>query len=640
MNKFTSITRHLQDVMSLSSITATRYCTLFLFSVFSFIAKGQGPYFTHIYGSQYDDKLTAGIQMSQKNAMVAVGWGDPGGLYFLSVDNTGAPITPAMGFTTNGKYKLHAQSYVTCNSVLIQNNVLCSAPSEYIKINDVCEYDAALGLVALTGSVSYDDFTQLLVMIMGIDGTIYSIAAYVIQCDGYAEKAEGNAIIAVPQSNGDINLFVTGYITIGLHKRLMVAKLNYNAGGGIVKIWDRFYYSNNLNLLGTQTEGNDIVYNTSNTIQFDGYGRLLVVGDAVDANNFISAIAINIEEINGNPTSSNLNLFYSAAGNAPTMAMFKSVKLDVPNGYIYIGGQGFNSNVGISPNQDFLLYKMDFSGTFKWANFYNSDRDGRDDFFNSMILASNSNIYLTGYSYNFASPVTGNDILLFKVENTAGHLLSSFGFGSSGDDKGIDISETTNSAYLTLYNQSDSYWTQMGTCTGNLPPTHTPATNIDFDLVTIDYNGWTYCDKPTFTGHEYEVGSASTVEYTNQNPMLQEKYYFTYCNDDGCEYQKCFTYPIPPTTGVENVTKKQSLMKYYPTILAEDNTIHFELSCDNLKAQYQVDIYDYTGKLIKHIVVNSVNKFNIDLGEDLNAGMYFIQLHINGESLLAKVIKN
>lgn len=149
----------------------------------------------------------------------------------------------------------------------------------------------------------------------------------------------------------------------------------------------------------------------------------------------------------------------------------------------------------------------------------------------------------------------------------------------------------------------------------------------------------TYCETdPAFelvvspTGGSF-IGIGVTGN--NFNPSVGVGEYevdYTYTAPNGCSASASQTVTIDACVGI-NEFEKNTSMSIFPNPAL--NFLNIE-SANELKS---VVITDYTGKIIKQVILNQVTKTTIEI-EDLNSGIYFIIVSLNNNSQnIVKIIK-
>lgn len=107
---------------------------------------------------------------------------------------------------------------------------------------------------------------------------------------------------------------------------------------------------------------------------------------------------------------------------------------------------------------------------------------------------------------------------------------------------------------------------------------------------------------------------------------------YTYTASNGCSASATQTVTIDACVGINEFEKNTSISIFPNPAL---NFLNIE-SANELKS---VVITDYTGKIIKQVILNQVTKATIEI-EDLNSGIYFVIVSLNNNSQnIVKIIK-
>lgn len=125
------------------------------------------------------------------------------------------------------------------------------------------------------------------------------------------------------------------------------------------------------------------------------------------------------------------------------------------------------------------------------------------------------------------------------------------------------------------------------------------------------------------------------VTGNNFNPSVGAGSYevdYTYTAPNGCSASATQTVTIDACVGINEFEKNTSISIFPNPAL---NFLNIE-SANELKS---VVITDYTGKIIKQVILNQVTKATIEI-EDLNSGIYFVIVSLNNNSQnIVKIIK-
>ena len=157
---------------------------------------------------------------------------------------------------------------------------------------------------------------------------------------------------------------------------------------------------------------------------------------------------------------------FSAPGNGPDEA--KKVLIH-PNGNIIVTGYGNNKAVG----NDFWTMAFNTAGDTLWTNLHNSSSTNLYDEANDMVIDGNGNIIVAGQSDNDPTMVTNNDYMIVKL-SAAGTVLwekKNNGAGNAEDRcEGVDV-DSNNDIYVTGRSSNgadDDYLTMKYNTSGTL----------------------------------------------------------------------------------------------------------------------------------------------------------------------------
>ncbi|MBP6973395.1 MAG: SBBP repeat-containing protein, partial [Syntrophorhabdus sp.] len=114
------------------------------------------------------------------------------------------------------------------------------------------------------------------------------------------------------------------------------------------------------------------------------------------------------------------------------------------DGNMYVTGRSYAWGTPINPhsgNEDIVVLKLDSSGDYLWHTFHGSN-DG-DDYGRAIAVDKDGNIYVTGRSYAWGTPInlhSGNrDIVVLKLNSSGAYQWHTF-HGSDNYDEGSGIS--------------------------------------------------------------------------------------------------------------------------------------------------------------------------------------------------------
>jgi hypothetical protein len=136
-------------------------------------------------------------------------------------------------------------------------------------------------------------------------------------------------------------------------------------------------------------------------------------------------------------TDGNGNIEWSKTYNGPGGEFITCIRQVADGGYIFTGhAVNFSTTV-----QDLFLAKTDNEGTVLWSRFFTNGYN----FGNSVQQTTDGGYIITGSSSQ--SSVNGNDVCLIKT-NSNGDMLWTAKFGSTGNDEGMSVSQTSDGGYV------------------------------------------------------------------------------------------------------------------------------------------------------------------------------------------------
>jgi len=132
------------------------------------------------------------------------------------------------------------------------------------------------------------------------------------------------------------------------------------------------------------------------------------------------------------------------------------------NGNVYVTGSS-NATWGTplndhSGSDDMVVVKLNSSGVYQWHTFYGS---GGDDYGTGIVMDTNGNVYVTGYSSaTWGTPLNdhsgNNDVVVLKLDTSGAYQWHTF-YGSSEYDWGSGIAvDMDGNVYVT--GQSNATW--------------------------------------------------------------------------------------------------------------------------------------------------------------------------------------
>lgn len=136
-------------------------------------------------------------------------------------------------------------------------------------------------------------------------------------------------------------------------------------------------------------------------------------------------------------TDANGNISWSKTYNGPGGEFITSIRQVADGGYIFTGhAVNFSTTM-----QDLFLAKTDDEGTVLWSRFFTNGYN----FGNSVEQTTDGGYIITGTASQ--SSVNGNDVCLIKT-NSNGDTLWTAKFGSTGNDEGMSVSQTSDGGYI------------------------------------------------------------------------------------------------------------------------------------------------------------------------------------------------
>ena len=139
------------------------------------------------------------------------------------------------------------------------------------------------------------------------------------------------------------------------------------------------------------------------------------------------------------------------------------------NGNVYVTGKGsawygdggqspIHEHSGSSNWGDIVVLKLNSSGNYQWHTFYGSSAWDQG---NGIAVDASSNVYVTGYSGNWGSPLHahsgGAEIVVLKLTSVGAYQWHTF-YGSSAWDEGDDIAVDGTGNYVYITGSSGATW--------------------------------------------------------------------------------------------------------------------------------------------------------------------------------------
>jgi hypothetical protein len=143
-----------------------------------------------------------------------------------------------------------------------------------------------------------------------------------------------------------------------------------------------------------------------------------------------------------------------------------------------------------------------------------------------------------------------------------------------------------------------------------------------------------------FTPEQDQWGETSIV-LTSQYLISTFRYKFEFTNGGGNNiYIDDIKIFDPTTVGINEVNKRALNYEVYPNPM--DNQLNIEFNLLE-KTTIMGEIFDVGGRKVKTLFSNDYSLGTHKLGfdtSDLNAGLYFVKITLEGESFTKRVIKN
>jgi hypothetical protein len=352
----------------------------------------------------------------------------------------------------------------------------------------------------------------------------------------------------------------------------------------------------------------------------------------------------------------------------------RSIKADNANN-VYTTGY-FSGNVDFDPGAatytmltagqtDIFVSKLDLAGNFIWANQLGGTGY---DYCYSLALDASQNIYTTGYfnsvadfdpgagTYTLAS-AGAEDVFISKL-NSAGTFVSAYSLGGINYDQGcaitVDVAyniystgyytgspspdlDPTAGTYTTLCAGSgDIYILKLSQCVAPAAPANTTPT---VNLLICQGNTTTLTAAGSGTLSWYASATSTTALGSGTSfvtPTLTAGTYTYYVESETCTQSASRTaaeFTVSACTGIQQLSQQNAFSIYPNPAESQLNLVFSSVEIGRI-----VLIYDSIGQTVRAYTTSEKN-FSIAVG-DLTAGIYFIEVRSQEQSIIKKMIKN
>gem|GEM_PF-889316 len=280
-----------------------------------------------------------------------------------------------------------------------------------------------------------------------------------------------------------------------------------------------------------------------------------------------------------------------------------------PNGNVYLGG-GINHSS--SSSLDMGIVKYDSSGNLIWTKIFShefeNNKVGSYDYIHDIKIDKKENVYFTGRDI-----VPGNflDIATGKVDSSGNTIwLNHFDPRASDDDVGISLAlDDSNNVYVTGI---------TGFSQGSDVVTLRINNNGEFKWHKIFSS---ISPSSSDEGHSIAIDTQSNIlvgGFSGTTPSTVDMIAIKYSQSTNIN---------SITTNIDDF----KLFQNYPNPFNPVTTISFTI---NNKANYELKIFDITGKQLVTILNKQLNSGSYNVSWDASAypsGIYFYGLYKDGE---------
>ncbi len=283
------------------------------------------------------------------------------------------------------------------------------------------------------------------------------------------------------------------------------------------------------------------------------------------------------------------------------------IKVDA-SGNVYVTGK----SIGISSAYDYATIKYNAMGAEQWTKrFNNSNPSGNGDDIPVGVLidANNANIYVGGYSNNYANPTSLNDYVLIKYDAISGNEVwnTPAFYDSFGSDQiATAMSMTNTEIFIVGYDPNNIFTTNEISAqfnTSGVATNYTASTSITADI-SIDGSNNVYI----YGKYDPTVASSLKVE----------KYQNTFSN------QSWFSiYAVTPQP--YNMSNQVSAAK----IIATNNGVYGIANVGFYSGSLSYDVFAFklntiTGDTIwTKRIINPGNDWAYSMALDANENIYY-----------------
>lgn len=272
-----------------------------------------------------------------------------------------------------------------------------------------------------------------------------------------------------------------------------------------------------------------------------------------------------------------------------------------------------------------------------------------------------TNIGCNSFTPNFTYIDNGNGNYTFTNTTTGNFILSDWGFGDGNTSTQTNPIHTftTNGTYTVVLAISDSsvigpntcidYFTQTINVTGVPNP---PGCNAGF-VIYADSISNNFIVVNSSTGNnltffwEFGDGNTSTLPFPNYTYTSPGPFNLCLTVDDGNSCSNMFCDSIgsngvvfkqtgfsinvisPNSTGIKNHLLSNTEVNIYPNPTSKELFVKTKLNIN------EIFITDISGKIIK----STKSNFNVINVEDLNAGIYYLKILTDKQSVIKKFVK-
>lgn len=298
------------------------------------------------------------------------------------------------------------------------------------------------------------------------------------------------------------------------------------------------------------------------------------------------------------------------------------IKQTSDGGYI-VAGQVYSSDgdvTGNHGNTDVWILKLDAQGLIEWKKTYGGT--GVESA-NSIALTNDGGYVFAGFSNRNSGDVSGvygnPDFWIVKI-NSTGTLLWQKAFGGDNFDEAYSIKPTIDGGYIVA---GDTNSNNSGYIAGH------HGIGLDFWIVKINATGVFQWQKALGGTSD---DSANNVIQNNDGSYLITG--VTYSNNGDVQTNPGVSLNWLVKLNPE-VLQTESFDKNNVSIFPNPTKQFLNIQNPNNQSLEKVMVFDITGKIIKEEVEN-LYQINV---QDLQKGLYFIQIQWQGKTITQKFIK-